>query len=280
MSGTVVLSQSVMLSYYTLSFVCKFCLPERLSVTNSRCPFLAIGKYSIQNIKVKFSKLVTESCKRLQRREISVEEFKLFLVTMCSSCNSADRNDMATANVVLANNLDGMFCALSKSRFWDYLNYYPLQNIIEEFAGDDDELRNMIEEYQKDLIGHTLALEIQKYLYMDATSHVHTSLAFSPPANVSDHSFSYMKDIWQSLENQFSLPQLEGILGTRKPVLRRAYSEGDARGVVHVSHGYRKFSTRRLRPFWKPSPLYRSRRQQNLRGRCVIYFWFAVSAVY
>ena len=228
-------------------------------------PFLAIEQCSIQKIKVKFAKLVTESCRRLQRRKISVKDFQLFLVTMCSSSNSRDGNDTAATQVESAKNLDEIFRTLSKNGFWDYINYYPLQNIIEEFAGDDDELNGMMVQYQQDLAGHTFALKVQRCMYLDANHQVQTISALKQ-LTYTVHSLNYLKSLWQSLENQFSLPKLETVLhktaestctshGSSPPSSQRdckngttspkhfsqaAYSEGDARGA---SHGDQDFST-------------------------------------
>ena len=188
-------------------------VPESLSTTSRWRPFVAIGQCSVHKINGKFSKLVTESCKMLQKKDITVKDFQLFVVTMCSSHSSKDGSDMDATKVENAKSLDEIFLALSKNGFWDYLNYYPLQSVIEQFASDDNELWRMMEQYQKDLSGHALALEIQRCLYLDATHHVQISPAFPPPTHVTTHSFSYVKELWQSLENQFStIPKLETIL--------------------------------------------------------------------
>ena len=88
---------------------------------------------------------------------------------MYSSHDSKDGSDTVTTVVECAKNLDEIFRALSKHGLWDYLNYYLLQNIIEEFAGDDDELNGMMEQYQEALTGYILTLWIQTYL--EATKH-------------------------------------------------------------------------------------------------------------
>ena len=155
---------------------------------------------------------------------------------MCSSCDSSD--DMVATNVESAQDLDEIFRALSKNGFWDYLKYYPLQNIIEQFASDDVELKDKMEEYQKDLSGHTLALGIQRCMCLDTTDQVQTISGFTPPADVTDHSLNYVKSLWRSLENQFSLPKLEEFLhdtseSTSLPP-SQTYSEGDAGGTSHT----------------------------------------------
>ena len=176
-------------------------------------------------IKGSFSKLLTKSCKRLQSKQIDVEDVQTFLVMMCSSPNSRDGNDTVTTVLESAKNLNEIFRALSKYGVWDYLNYFLLQSIIEHFAGADDELKDMMEQYQKDLTGHILTLQIKTYL--DATNYEHSAdeklpalplpdtfekLSVKVKANITEHSLSYVYDLWRSLAIQFVLPQPAMIL--------------------------------------------------------------------
>ena len=139
---------------------------------------------------------------------------------------------MMVASVVeSAKSLGEIFRTLSKYGLWDYLNYSLLQRIIKEFACDDKELNDMMEQYQQDLTGHILALQIQTYL--DATHYkltpnlddentsAHTpqqnsvlfkKLTVKVKANVTDHTLGYVEDLWQSLAKQFVLPQPAMIL--------------------------------------------------------------------
>ena len=98
---------------------------------------------------------------------------------MYSSPNSRDGSYMVTTVIESARNLDEVFRALSKCGLWDYLNYYLLQEIIEEFANDDDELNSMIEQYQRDLTGHILTQKIQTHL--DAVGENSANEKFPPP---------------------------------------------------------------------------------------------------
>ena len=184
---------------------------------------VAFAQHNITMIKGKFAKLVTASHKRLQNKEVKVDDIQMFLITLFSSPDSREGSGMVTTVVESAKSLHEIFCALSKYGLWDYLNYSLLQSIIKEFACDDKELNSMMEQYKQDLTGHILALEIPTYL--DATHNKNT--AHIPPqhnselfkklrvkveANVSDHSLSYVNDLWQSLAAQFALPRLAMIL--------------------------------------------------------------------
>ena len=196
---------------------------------------VAIAQRNIRKIKGKFSILVTKARTRLQTRDINVEVVKVFLITMYSAPNSRDGSYLVTTVVESAKSLGEIFRALSKYGLWDYLNYYLLQSIIEEFASDDDELNGMMEEYQKDLTGHILTLKIQTYLEATYDKHsIATSesdnlvdLESLPPqqkrmlfkrlsvvvhANITEASLRYVCDLWNSLLLKFALPRLPVIL--------------------------------------------------------------------
>ena len=183
-------------------------------------------------IKGKFSILVTRSRRKLQNRKIDVDDLQTFLVTMYSSPKSRDGSDTVTRVVESASSLDEIFRALSKHGLWDYLNYYLLQSIIEAFADDDKELNGMMEQYQQDLTGYILTLRIQTYL--DATKHpiatsdndnstdevvplqqdymLFRNLTVKCEVNITNHTLSYVINLWRSLAKQFALPQPAMIL--------------------------------------------------------------------
>ena len=204
--------------------------PLATSLQNpSSVTVVAFAKRRIQMIQGKFSMLVTKSLRRLQKRKINVDDVQMFLVTMYSSPNSRDGSDIVITVIESAKTLDAIFRALSKCRLWDCFNYYLLQNIIEEFASEDDELNRMMQNYQKDLTGYVLALKIETYL--DANEHSTTTsdsedsaneIVTLPPqqkrelfkkltakvsANVTDHSLAFVNNLWRSLANQFALPR-------------------------------------------------------------------------
>ena len=202
---------------------------------NQSAELVAITARNNRKIEGRFSKLVTKSRKTLQSKEVDFKDVQEFLITINSSPNSRDGSDIVTTVLESAVSLDEIFRALSKYKVWDYLNYYLLQSIIEEFASDDDVLNDMMEQYQRDLTGHVLTQKIQTYLdankYPVATSDSESSadenftsllpkqkhklykkLSAEVKANITDHSVKYVYDLWQSLANQFRLPRPAMIL--------------------------------------------------------------------
>ena len=190
-------------------------------------PSVAVAQHNIIMIQGKFAILVTKSRKKLQNKEIDVEDIQTFLITIYSSPNSRDGSGMVMTVLESAKSLDEIFRALGKYGLWDYLNYSLLQRIIKEFAHDDKELNDMMEQYQQDLTGHILTLRIQTYL--DATKHpIATSdsdnstdevvplqqkhklfkkLTTKYEINVTNHTLGYVTDLWESLAKQFALPR-------------------------------------------------------------------------
>ena len=190
-------------------------------------PSAAVAQHNIIMIQGKFAILVTKSRKKLQNREIDVEDIQTFLITIYSSPNSRDGTGMVTTVLESAKSLDEIFRALGKYGLWDYLNYSLLQRIIKEFARDDKELNDMMDQYQQDLTGHILTLRIQTYL--EATKHpiamsdsdnsteeviplqqkhkLFKKLTTKCEINVTNHTLVYVTDLWESLAKQFALPR-------------------------------------------------------------------------
>ena len=211
-----------------------YCADTGSPTTPPQNPSTSFAKCNIQMIEGKFSTLVTKSCRRLQSRKIKIKikDVQMFLVTMYSSPKSRDGSTIVATVVESAKSLDEIFLALSKYRLWSYINYYLLQNFIEQFAGDDDELNDMMEQYQKDLTGHVLTLRIQTYL--NATHHpiassdsdnsadevtplqqkheLFSKLTAQCEINVTNHTLNYVIDLWQSLAKQLALPRPAMIL--------------------------------------------------------------------
>ena len=209
-----------------------------LPVTSPQNVSTAVAQRNIAMIKTKFSALMTTSCRSLQTRKIDVFNVVRFLTIMYSSPDSRDDFDTDITVWESAKNLDEIFYILSKRKLWDHINYFLLQSIIERFADDDIELKSMMKQYQKDLTGHILALKIPAYLIAtDAYKHsknsttnskddINLTFSFSSEemqelfkklevkvdAKITDHSFSYIIDLWQSLSEQFVLLQPAMIL--------------------------------------------------------------------
>jgi len=96
---------------------------------------------------------------------------------------------------------------------WDFVNYYLLESIIEEYG--DDRTREMMKQYKQDLTGYMLATKIKDHLDAVDIEHptisqkeLYSSLTIKVKGvNISSQSLEYVKDLWESLGEQFSLPK-------------------------------------------------------------------------
>ena len=204
---------------------------------NKSAVIVAIAEHNIRMIVTKFSTLVAKSRKKLQMKNIDIEDVQDFLITMYSSPNSKDGDETVTKIVESAESLKELIRKISRKGLWDYLNYGLLQSIIEGFASDDGELNEMMEHYKEALTGHILTLKIQTYLeathdeHPNATSDSEMSgdeivpslppliklklfkkLSMKVDVHVADYTLDYVIDLWQSLRKQFKLPRPAMIL--------------------------------------------------------------------
>ena len=101
---------------------------------------------------------------------------------------------------------------------WDVVNYYLLESIIEEYG--DDRTKEMMEQYKRDLTGYMLVTKIKDHL--DAVDLENPTRRILPipqeelfsllmtkikGVNITDQSLQYVKDLWESLRKQLSLPK-------------------------------------------------------------------------
>ena len=204
------------------------CIGPAPPATSPQTPS-AVAQNNIAKIRGSFATLVTRSCTKLRSRAI-VDDVKTYLITMYSSPDTLDGSNTVNRVLGSANSFKDISLALINYGLLDYRNYYLLQNIIEKFARDDIELKDMIKQYQRDLTGHILTLHISTYLdamnaYKDHSSNSENSteseedispeekhklfkkLQVKVKVNITDHSLSYVNDLWQSLTDELVLPK-------------------------------------------------------------------------
>ena len=103
--------------------------------------------------------------------------------------------------------------ALTVEGEWDFINYYLLESIIEQYG--DVRTREMMKQYKQDLTGYMLVTKIKDHLDAVDIEHptipqeeLYSSLTIKVKGvNISSQSLEYVKDLWESLRKQFSLPK-------------------------------------------------------------------------
>ena len=155
---------------------------------------------------------------KLDNKEITSNRFRLFLGNLYSCQGKMNGSQFVKKLFKPCANISEMFEMLTVEGVWDFMNYYLLESIIEEYG--DDRTMAMMERYKQDLTGYLLVTKIKDYL--DAVDLEHPTHRILPipqeelfsllttktdGVNITNQSLKYVKDLWESLQKQFSLPK-------------------------------------------------------------------------
>lgn len=185
---------------------------------------IAIEQESLQKIKSRFGALLKHSCKKLREKKIDMKDFCRFLEVFFSPGDC----------IPDSSSIDDIFKAISHNKLWDYWNYSPLQKIVQEFVGDDQELKAQIETYKKDLASYKASTKLVDYIEAVNSSHNGVDLLLEEeergqqPAKYdsryyckltvvldikfTDHTLEYLDDLWKELGDLYNLPPLVTLL--------------------------------------------------------------------
>ena len=155
---------------------------------------------------------------KLDSKEMTSSQFRLFLGNLYS-CGGKMNGDQFLRKLLKSSaSVSEMIEALTVEGEWDFMNYYVLESIIEEYG--DNRTKEMMEQYERDLNAYTFVTIIKDHLDAVSLEHpTHKVLPIPPEelfsllkvkvkgVNITDHSLKYVSDLWESLRNQFSLPK-------------------------------------------------------------------------
>jgi len=150
---------------------------------------------------------------KLDNKEITSSRFRLFLGNLYSCEGKMNGNQFLRKLLKPSASISEMLETLTVEGEWDFVNYYLLESIIEEYG--DDRTREMMKQYKQDLTGYMLATKIKDHLDAVDIEHptisqkeLYSSLTIKVKGvNISSQSLEYVKDLWESLGEQFSLPK-------------------------------------------------------------------------
>ena len=182
----------------------------------------AVTQRNLMIIGRKWGALVAHTDKVLQdkldSKEITSSQFQLFLGNLYS-CERKMNGNLFLKNLLKPSaTISEMLKMLTVEGEWDFLNYYFLESIIEEYG--DERTKAMMKQYKRDLNEYRFVTKIKDHL--DAVSLEHPTHRVLPipleklfsllktkvkGVNVTHHSLQYISDLWESLRNQFSLPK-------------------------------------------------------------------------
>ena len=117
--------------------------------------------------------------------------------------------------------LKAIFNAMTDQELWCYLNYFPLESLVQTFG--DDNMLTKIEHYKKDRSSFLIATKIKHYIpiakraLLEEPEPVESSpvkrdtkyywkLQTKLDQSVSDYSLDYLENLWKSLASVLFLP--------------------------------------------------------------------------
>ena len=138
---------------------------------------------------------------------------------------------MARQCIPNSSNLLEIFAAITSHGLWDYWNYHPLEQIVEEFGKNDPEIKEKMEKYKQERSGFLLTTKIKDYIPIaknksfGAQDHLpkirrdseyFQKLSVKLDQRVAEYSLHYLETLWESLSFDLLLPSpsvlLEAVL--------------------------------------------------------------------
>ena len=176
-----------------------------------------------RNITAKYATLLTNIYDRLKEKQTDVQGFCLFVIARFPPGDCIPQSS----------DLCELFQAITRNRLWDFLNYQPLEDIVQHFGADDEQMKDWMKEYKAHLAGFKACTKIVHYLsevesdssFDESDSEQPTQpkparydrryyhkLSLKLKVKVTDQSLSYIDDIWRSVSEYLLLPRLSILL--------------------------------------------------------------------
>ena len=175
------------------------------------------GAVGVSKIKGEFATLLKNVCKKLKEKSIDFEGLHTFLTSYFSPGKCIPKSS----------SIHEIFDTLNHHKLWDYWNYYPLEELIKGFAADDPEIKLWLETYKQhlklykettkltDLIAVSFSivdksLSEAKQLEQRAryNKQYYQTLSFKLQKKLTDHTVSYIDDLWDEFTELNNLPRL------------------------------------------------------------------------
>lgn len=185
---------------------------------------VAITRQNKQKIKRKFAELLMKSCKKFREKQINIKDFCWFIKNLFPPGDFIHKSS----------SIDDIFSVMSQNKLWDYWNYSLLQDIVQQFVGDDQEVMSWIETYKIDLLHYKATTKLVDYIDSDPSGddlpseegrpeepeqqpvkydrrHFH-ALSFKLEAKFTTHTLQYLDDLWKEFSELYNLSPLVTLL--------------------------------------------------------------------
>lgn len=165
-----------------------------------------------------------KSCKKFREKQINIKDFYWFLKNLFPPGDFIHKSS----------SIDDIFSVMSQNKLWDYWNYSLLQDIVQQFVGDDQEVMSWIETYKTDLLHYKATTKLVDYIDSDPSGddlsseegrteepeqqplkydrrHFHV-LSFKREAKFTTHTLQYLDDLWKEFAELYNLSPLVTLL--------------------------------------------------------------------
>ena len=201
---------------------------ETISTLGSECKAsVEVARQSLIKIKQSFAALLKNvAVKFKSKQDLDLEVFRFFIVNLFppGECIPAQSSNVIT-----------IFEAVSRNGLWSYWHYTPVEKIVNEYAPEDDEMKEWLVSYRSELCGYKATTKIADAIevYGDnieefeegdrnmslASSHDRNSLrklSVKLKTPVTGKTLEYIDKLWLSLAECFLLPSLTALLDNIK----------------------------------------------------------------
>jgi len=185
---------------------------------------VAIARENQQKINWKFGVLLINSCKKLREKHINIKDFHLFLKNLFPPGECIPESS----------NVDEIFESITRNKLWNHWNYSPLEKVVHEFMGDDQEMKLWIDAYKKDLAAYKATTRLVNYIaFVDSDPsgdglpseeqveeqepakydrRYYRKLSIKLETKFTSHTLEYLNDLWKELADLYNLPPLVKLL--------------------------------------------------------------------
>ena len=192
--------------------------PYMKSYCNCTCAGMEMVRSNQARIKAHFSSLVLKVQSALQSQS-DVSNLRDFLITFFKH------------NFPETSNLKKLFATISLSGLWDYHNYSPLEQLIDQFLPSDQEVRSLMKAYKARLSGFYLTTKLIDYIKYQTFSADDSDEEYDQPSpkltpkqykkikvvlqlerKISQVSLDYVVKLWQSFAEEYEIPSLTAVI--------------------------------------------------------------------
>ena len=189
-----------------------------LSCINSAthaCQKLSEARENRQAITAKFADFQKKLYEKLLKKRVNIKIFRSFVI---------DLFPPGKCIPPLPTSLMEIFEAITYHGLWDCFHYSPLERIIQRFVGNDTEIKECVQSYEKDLKAYQLVTAAEDYIDTGLGIADPCPALNAPPAmrakydldyytpvewktKFIDSSLQYLAEVWKVFSSHYLMPE-------------------------------------------------------------------------